>query len=143
MLGSGIGSVDMASIRRAKKSSLTRTDRLRHYKITNRLYHYVIFLLICPEKEKASQWFDKKFGSVSERPATIGSTFLITEQRSHAIWFPTLRPQPSVIGHEAFHSVWHVLRHCSMGSICEENEDAYAYLLQWTIDEITSRLFSR
>ena len=59
----------------------------------------------------------------------------IENEPSHLIWFDEV-PGGGVAAHEALHSVRHIAITIGLGELCEANEEAYAYLLAWTVREI-------
>jgi hypothetical protein len=120
----------MASKKRTKVST---------HRIVNDTFQYALFVRIGGTREGAIQWFEKKFSA--ERPEVqnvngpTGTTFYKNYETSHLIWFAET-PTPGITAHEALHSVRHVLTTIGFPEMCEQNEEAFAYLLQWTVNRI-------
>jgi len=56
------------------------------------------------------------------------------------MWFEDT-PNGGTVAHEAFHSVIHALTTKCLGRPCDANEEAYAYLIGWTVQEIAKRVW--
>lgn len=107
------------------------------HRFINDVYQYALFVRIGGTKEGAVRWFEKKFNVAEhESMATVqGSTIFLDEERSHMIWLADLN-NIGILAHEALHSVQLVMTHAGVGPMCKQNEEAYAYLLQWTVNRI-------
>lgn len=123
-----------------------KRKKLRTFKITNPVYQYIVFIRIGGTVEEAEAWFFKKFEIAPENRGATASccharTLFFDNERSHVIWFDSL-PGAGVVSHEAFHSVNHVLRHCGVKAPMEyENEEIWAYLLTWTVQQIGGKIW--
>lgn len=122
-----------------------RTPKLKSFKIENPLYSYVVFIRVGGSRDAAIAWTEKKFkGKVWPLNSVLSrdnaTCFFLEGEPSHVIWF-SAEPRASMIAHEAFHSSYHVLKTAGMGALDEGNEEAYAYLIQWTVSEITKRVW--
>ncbi|WZO97327.1 hypothetical protein EP7_004352 [Isosphaeraceae bacterium EP7] len=118
--------------------------RIRSFKIENDVWQYVLFVRVGGTREQAESWFDKTFGEPQSlawlSKCRNATTFYRTDERSHLIWFDA-KPGGGIVSHEALHSVQHVLSHSGLGPLSEATEEAYAYLLGWTVMQIGLRLW--
>lgn len=107
------------------------------HRFINDVYQYALFVRIGGTREHALRWFEKKFNVAEhESKATVhGSMIFMDDERSHMIWLADAK-NLGILAHEALHSVNHVMRGAGVGPMCEDNEEAYAYLLQWTVNRI-------
>lgn len=124
--------------------SRKKRERVKTYKIINQTWQYALFLRVGGTVEAATRWFDKKFDVDSDDSANISAdarTSYVTDERSHLIWFKHHCPGAGLIAHEAFHSTKHVLTHAGLGPLNDETEEAFAYLLMWTVREIGQRIW--
>ena len=121
-------------------SSLAKT---RTFKIENPVWSYVIFVRVGGSDEQAAKATDKLFGSNihDDGPGldAAGRCFLPGGEKSHVIWFKNI-PGVGLLSHESFHSVHHVLQLSGL-ALNNETEEAYAYLLDWTVKEIGFRIW--
>lgn len=108
-------------------------------RIVNETFHYALFVRVGGTKESAIRFFERKFrpdgGDTRAQASAIGSVIFADYERSHVCWLSD-EANLGVVAHEALHSVSHVMRHAGVGPMCEQNEEAYAYLLQWTVNGI-------
>lgn len=114
---------------------------VRTFALHNEVWCYTLFIRIGGTREQAERWIDRKFkknGKIREGPTA--TTFYLDSERDHLIWFLE-RPGTGIIAHEAFHSVLHVCRHLRLGPPCDANEEAYAYLIEWTARQIARRVY--
>lgn len=127
---------------REVKKKKTKPPKIRRLKLVNSVYPYVLFVIAGGERGAAKSWFEKKFSiPVKERTLAYGTTFTKEGELSHLIWFSSLKPSASTIAHEAVHSVRHALFTVGEEPLCHQNEEAYAYLLSWTVNEISRKLW--
>lgn len=122
-----------------------KTPPIKHYKIENGLYHYVIFLIVGGTKGEAVAWTEKKFEGTVETYSSAplrGSAccLCLPDEPSHVIWFEEA-PGVGILAHEALHSVCHIMGCIGMGRIDCANEEAYTYLLQWTCSAIGRKVW--
>ena len=126
------------------KRKTPKKIKVKTYKVLNPVYSYALFLRIYGTKEEALSWFDKKFEceqpAVNNLSAKEGSFIFTPSKRSHLLWFGDI-PGGGLAAHEALHSVKHVLEHAGLGPLNNDTEEAYAYLLDWTVRQIGCKLW--
>lgn len=113
------------------------TLKVRTKKITNQVYPFALFLRLGGTKEQAAKWFEAKF-EIQEYEtyrSAMATTFVLTNEPSHLIWFKEV-PGAPIIAHEALHSVKHILSTMGLERLQDANEEAYAYMMQWTVNQI-------
>jgi len=118
--------------------------RARSWTVTNDVYGYDLFLRVGGSAVAANRWVDKLLGTDSEcneedEASTAAVTFTSESNTSHAIWFRD-KPDAGTVAHEAVHAVYHVFRNIGIGELSSENEEAFAYLTDWTVRQIWSRI---
>jgi hypothetical protein len=111
--------------------------KVREWKIVNPVYHYVILIRQGGTLKQAIAWAKKKLGCEFriKGHVTVGRIFIKDDEITHCIWFPE-KPGGGTVAHEAYHSIMHVMESVGMERPTRENEEAYAYLLAWTVIEI-------
>lgn len=117
----------------------------RIFQLNNPLYHYTVFIIIGGSRDEAIKWFENKFETqpteVSSKGKCRNATTIFADGiRDHIIWFDKI-PGASIVAHEGLHSVIHALIESGMGSLCEANEEAYAYCLQWLTQKIGEKIW--
>jgi hypothetical protein len=121
--------------------------RLRTFRIQNPVWQYVLFVRAGGTRDEAERWFRRQFGEPPEVSsdgqlwATSAMTFSRRTEKSHLIWFESLKPDGAIVAHEAVHSVTHALQASGLAPLTEQTEEAYAYLVQWTVKVIGDRLW--
>jgi hypothetical protein len=114
----------------------------RTWCIDNPVYNYTMFLRIDEDLDRSMRWAEKKLGRQFSKGTTQGRIFLPTDSADHAIVFRHKpRPGSGVAAHEALHAVCHVMDQRGMERMSPANDEAYCYLLQWTVSEIGKRLW--
>lgn len=117
------------------------------FRFFNDTWQFEIVLRIGGTHEDASSHFDRLIdgrpsGSKSWRPGTqiknYAAVFMSRGEKGVLVWFAEA-PDPGVCAHEAIHAVAHVMRESGLGPLNEDTEEAYAYLIQWLVDEIMRR----
>lgn len=110
--------------------------------IHNEVYSYTLCLRLDDDLRRGTAWVNRKLGTDFEPHGeyVLGRTFMEEGNADNAILFLGL-PGSSTIAHEAFHSVKHVMFHRGMRKLTGSNEEAYAYLLGWTVRQINERLY--
>lgn len=116
--------------------------RITAFKLENEVWQYALFVRVGGTREQALRWFERKLCGApeTEKSGPYATTFYRNDERSHLIWFEEV-PGGGTAAHEALHSVKHVLAHVGLGPLSDDTEEAYAYLLQWTVSEIGRRLW--
>lgn len=111
------------------------------FRIQNDTWNYVVFVRIGGTIHEAEEWFEKKFqtGEREYRPFSNARMIAIEGEKSHLLWFERT-PDEGRLAHEAFHSVAHVLRESGLRSMRSSNEECFAYLLEWTVNEIALKI---
>jgi hypothetical protein len=115
----------------------------RTWRIDNPVYRYAMFLRVDGDLDRARRWAEKQLGtqlSKASRDSTYGRIFLPDDSADHAIVFRD-RPGGGVAAHEALHAVCHVMNQRGMEPMTPANDEAYCYLLQWTVAEIGKRVW--
>ncbi len=89
--------------------------------------------------------YSKKVGIephlLPEASGRVGHTCFCTHTKSVGIWISE-RATIGVISHEVFHAV-HSLMHRSGLKLNFQNDETYAYYLQFLVDKITLKLFGK
>lgn len=118
--------------------------KIRTFKIQNDVWRNMLFVRLGGSGDQALKWFERKFGE-NPKPTVVaesnGSTIYDTGEKSHLIWFSEQKPSGSLVSHEALHSVKHVLTCSGLGPLTDETEEAYAYLLGWTVRQIGRKVW--
>lgn len=123
-----------------------KTPAVKTYRVINPLYNYALFVRIGGTWQQAHDWFVQKFGPPGAKDASRmgrckhATTFYAEGEPSHMIWFDD-RPGAAIVAHEALHSTVHLMKTIGMGPLCEENEEAFAYLQMWVVAAIGDRLW--
>lgn len=116
----------------------------------NDVYQYRLFVILGGTGKEAERWMLKKFkadkvnSSPDDEPASPekrnrGATLYLPGESSHVLWFSLLSPGAGIISHEALHSVHHISRVIGLGGLTDDTEEAYAYLVAWTVTAVTGR----
>lgn len=104
--------------------------------IYNPVYGYSIIISKGDSVEKIINKANYKLGvRFTQDSNASGSVFCIPEISNHIIWFDKKKPEPDLVAHEAFHSVFHVLNRKGL-ALTLASEEAFAYLLSWTVLQI-------
>lgn len=112
---------------------------IRTFKLINRVWQYALFVRIGGTQDQAKKWFVKKFNAdPTLQSGPEGTVFYLRDTSTHVMWFSG-PPSPALCAHEAFHSVLHVLTFKGLGPPSDTTDEAYAYLIQWTVENILSR----
>lgn len=125
---------------------MKKKQKIRRFKLECDVYPYALFVITGGTKQQAIDWFDVKFKGrkdtiVEEDENLQGSMIHLDNELSHLIWFKDSKPGGAIVAHEALHSVCHVMKVLKMGALCENNEEAFAYLLMWTVKKIGNRVW--
>lgn len=120
-----------------------KTSTARRWKIHNPVYGYTLYLVLGGSEEQYHDYIRPRLDSIADGLSSKGSgSFGVCSYRDDlkhvAIWFPK-RPSAAVIAHESLHSICHVMQFLGMERMTTENDEAYAYLLDWTVAEIEKR----
>ena len=126
------------------------------FKLSNLVWQYALFVRAGGTEEQAERWFrrafqvpDAEFSQVRKSRTrtlahdvgTSATTWTKQDEKSHMIWFEACQPSASIVAHEAVHSASHVLGTSGLAPQVPETEEAYAYLVQWTVGSIGNRLW--
>lgn len=114
----------------------------RTWRIDNHVWRYSLFLRLDDDLDRARHWAEKRLSATFSKAADVsgGRTFMPDDSADHAIVF-TAKPGGGVAAHEALHGVCHVMHIRGMQHMTPDNDEAYCYLLQWTVTEIGKRLW--
>ena len=114
-------------------------------KLFNETYGHLVYVAAGIPRGEARKAIRDAVRSKDDVPtddasAAIATCFRFSDTRHHGIWFQYLRPCPAIIGHEALHSVAFALDAVGMGVLNPHTEEAYAYLMEWTIRGVEDAL---
>lgn len=125
---------------------MPKTKPLKSYRIQNDVYSYVLYLLAWGTQDKANAWATKKLEP--NQPFDLfneymqGRCYFVGDGKSHVLYLPYGDGTGiGTVAHEALHSVHHVLSRSGMQALSDETEEAYAYLMDWTMREIVRRIY--
>lgn len=126
-----------------QKLRKTKKPKVKTVRFVNDVWQYVLFVRIGGTKEQAVQWFEKRFDlkpAEFGKDSSRGCCIYANGESSHLIWFDDI-PGGALAAHEAFHSAVHIGIESGLSPVCEQNEEAYAYLIAWTVHEIGRRFW--
>ena len=108
--------------------------------IYNPVYQYEVVVFAGTPYKTAAKFAQKKLGFDPICSDTrIGCCIRHNQVFSHILWFKDKKPHYSTIAHEAIHSVYHIMDQLE-AKINFDNEEVFAYLHTWTMDEIIKKL---
>lgn len=116
---------------------------MKTYHADNDLYGYRLYLTVGGDSNKAARWLADKLGedyTDIEHSQPAARTIYSPLHRDHMIWFEQT-PVGSCAAHEAFHSACHVMRYVGIGTLSKDSEEAYAYLIGWTVAQIGNKFW--
>lgn len=121
---------------------MSKKQKVHTWEIVNPVYDYSLFVRIGDTRDDTLRWFAKEFkieehSSIGDGCNSYATVIHYAPTKSHAIWFR--KWDCAIIAHEALHSIRHVMERAQIYLSCS-TEEAYAYLLGWTVREITKRL---
>ncbi|MDX1463960.1 MAG: hypothetical protein R3359_12955 [Marinirhabdus sp.] len=129
--------------KRKPRRKKPKKTAIRTFKVVNDVWSYAIFVRIGGSVEQAAKAMDKLFESSfaedNSNPHALARCFLLDNEKSHLIWFRE-SPGAGLLTHEVLHSVHHVLD-CSGMQLNRETEEAYAYLIDWTVRQIGFKIW--
>lgn len=113
----------------------------RTWRIDNPVYNYSLFVRHGGTVAEANRWANSKVGGdfTKDSPSTRGRCYFDEDWPDHAIWLH-VQSGSATVSHEALHSVSHIMRHVGI-PLLGDTEEAYCYLLAWTVGEIASRIW--
>lgn len=113
----------------------------RTWRIDNPVWDYNLFVRHGGSSTDATRWAERKLGGeFADIDGSVGICFAHDGQTNHAIWL-SQKAGIGTLAHEALHSVAHIMHVKAMEPMSPANDEAYCYLLGWTVAEIGSRIW--
>lgn len=113
--------------------------KLRVWRIRERHYGSVIFLVVGPWEEMAG-WLLRRYKWQAEQSSLLGTTFFpyLGLRREYVVWLPRWEGRcvdHSVLAHECQHVVCRRLDDCGL-KLNEGSSEAWAYFMGWLYGEM-------
>ena len=141
--------IKVNELEKGTKGEMRKKNKIITFKLINPVFLYAVFIRIGGNKEDAIKFFEKKFEieaseisarNQNESACLAGSTIFSDGESSHLVWFDSV-PGAGIASHEGLHSTIHALTECGLGPIDENNEEAYAYCLQWFLRKLGEKIW--
>lgn len=125
-----------------------KTPTGRRFEFRNGTWDYCLWVQIGGDTKEAARWFSEEtklelqpiLDVLGEQGPYGGCVIRNPAYSDHLMWLQE-DPCHSTVAHEALHSVHHVLSRVGLGPLSDATEEAYAFLVGWTVRMISSKLW--
>ncbi|UOF79944.1 hypothetical protein [Caudoviricetes sp.] len=116
-------------------------EKVNQWRFHNSVYDYTVYLRVGGTIKEAAAEFNRLFNCTEEEDGTCEACVFCAEGYSNNfIWFKE-KPQAWLIAHESLHSVIFAMEAIGVPHCTPENQEIYAHLLEWTVKNLTRRIW--
>lgn len=115
------------------------TRKLKRLIVKDLVHSVAIGIQLGGDYEDGQKWFTKRWDSDWDIETGIASNIMartLSKGRELFIWFRDRRPGCGIVAHECFHAAYHVLSRELQVRVDDNNEEIFAYYLDWLVREI-------